>query len=374
MTRTSLVVALLAAAIAPAGASAATIHVTTTADSGAGSLRQAITDAQAPGPDDIVFDAAQGTITIGSTQLPALATGTTVTATRTDGVPDVELRCTDPSLGHTGLQAGAGQTGVVITGVSITNCTNGVFVLGGGGLTAARLVDRPESHRDARRQHAQRRRGLGGREHRRRRTVRRTTGTSSWATASASRPSTLPPGPSSGATRSATRERTASSFTNADGVVVQDNVVTGNAANGIILFRGEGCRHPGQPRGHGRGRRHGAVQRLRRHQPQGHGRRHRSVARDPATATSSPAPRGRSLRDLHPAARRRARHPHGHRRQPHRDDRVGPRRAHAGGLRRDPRRRRRRHDDRRDRAGRRQPRRRLRATSGSRSSSARPGR
>ena len=71
MIRTSLVVALLAAAIAPAGASAATIHVTTTADSRPGSLRQAIMDAQAAGPDDIVFDAGgMGTITIGPRSSP----------------------------------------------------------------------------------------------------------------------------------------------------------------------------------------------------------------------------------------------------------------------------------------------------------------
>jgi hypothetical protein len=105
-----LVVALLAAAIAPSGASAATIHVTTTADSGAGSLRQAIMDAQAAGPDDIVFDAGgKGTITL-PTQLPALTSGTTVTATRTSGVPDVELHCTDPSVG-TGLRSPAQSSG-----------------------------------------------------------------------------------------------------------------------------------------------------------------------------------------------------------------------------------------------------------------------
>jgi len=135
MTGKSLVVALLAAAIAPAGASAATIHVTTIADSGPGSLRQAISDAQAAGPDEIVFDAGgRGTIAIGPMQLPPLAADTTVTGTRTGGVPDVELHCIDPSVG-TGLQPGTGQTGVVITGLSITHCTNGIFVVSGAGLT-----------------------------------------------------------------------------------------------------------------------------------------------------------------------------------------------------------------------------------------------
>jgi titin len=135
MTGKSLVVALLAAAIAPAGASAATISVTTTADSGAGSLRQAIIDAQAPGPDEIVFaPGGRGTITISTTQLPSLAADTTVTGTRTGGVPDVELHCSDPLIG-TGLQPAPSATGVVVTGLSITHCTNGIFVVPGAGLT-----------------------------------------------------------------------------------------------------------------------------------------------------------------------------------------------------------------------------------------------
>ena len=101
-----------------------------------------------------------------------LSTGTTVTVTRTNGVPDVELHCTDPSVG-TGLQAGAGQTGVVVTGVSITNCTNGIFVLAGGGLTLrGSWIGRSRTGSTA----ATPSNGFGafaGAQHRRRRAVRR---------------------------------------------------------------------------------------------------------------------------------------------------------------------------------------------------------
>ena len=113
-----------------------------------------------------------GTITVGPTQLPVLSTGTTVTGTRTDGVPDVELHCTDPSVG-TGLQPGAGQTGVVVTGVSITNCTNGIFVPAGGGLTLrGSWIGRSRTGTTA----GNTVNGFGalaGARHRRRRTIRR---------------------------------------------------------------------------------------------------------------------------------------------------------------------------------------------------------
>jgi parallel beta-helix repeat protein len=241
MKRTSLVVALLTAAIAPAGASAAPIHVTTTAPSGLGSLRQAITDAQAAGPDEIVFDAGvTGTITLGPMQqLPMLSAATTVTAPRTNGVPDVELHCTDPSVG-TGLQTGAGETGVVVTGVSITNCTNGIFVPADGGLTlrgswigrsrtgstggntvngfgalaGARIVVGGPSADDGNLIV-----GNGG-----------GVGAVDPAAGAVVQGNTISDSGARGV-----------NLTNADGVVVQDNVVSGNAASGIALLRGEGA-------------------------------------------------------------------------------------------------------------------------------------
>jgi parallel beta-helix repeat protein len=241
MTRTSLVVALLAAAIAPSGASAATIHVTTTAASGPGSLRQAILDAQPAGPDEIVFDAGgRGTITLGPMQqLPMLSTGTTVTATRTDGVPDVELHCTDPSVG-TGLQAGAGQTGVVITGVSITNCTNGVFVLPGGGLTLrGSWIGRSRTGTTAGNT-------LNG--------VAAIGGASIVVGGPSAEDGNVIVGSAAGviatdpAAGAVVRGNSISGsglhgvdFTNARDLLVEDNVVSANTGGGIVLFQGEGA-------------------------------------------------------------------------------------------------------------------------------------
>lgn len=66
--------------LAPRAGAAMTFHVTTTSDSGAGSLRQAIFDAESnPGADFIVFDASSaGTITLTSGQI-AIHTDVTIT-------------------------------------------------------------------------------------------------------------------------------------------------------------------------------------------------------------------------------------------------------------------------------------------------------
>lgn len=237
MTRTSLAVAVLAAAIAPAGASAATITVTKTADSGAGSLRQAITQAAADGPDDIVF-AVNGTIEL-TTQLPELSTGTTVTATRTDGVPDVELHCADPSVG-TGLVVGTGQTGVAVTGVGITHCTDGIDVLENAGLTLrGSWIGRTRTGS------TDGNTGLG-------------VGALAGATLVVGGPGaddgnvivgslggvgavqpaagTIVQGNTiTGSTQSGVV------FFNASGLRLRDNVISGNGANGIVLFQGEGA-------------------------------------------------------------------------------------------------------------------------------------
>ncbi|TXK22027.1 hypothetical protein FVQ98_18540, partial [Ottowia sp. GY511] len=58
---------ILAAALLAMGAQAATLTVTSGADSGAGSLRQVIADAQAG--DTIVFDAGVTTVTLAANQL-----------------------------------------------------------------------------------------------------------------------------------------------------------------------------------------------------------------------------------------------------------------------------------------------------------------
>ena len=89
------VVALAAVlGLASAGADAATFSVTTTTDSGAGSLRQAITDANAgPGPDTIDF-------AIG-------AVGSQQTIQPTSALPSI----TDPVIIDGWSQGGPGHTG-----------------------------------------------------------------------------------------------------------------------------------------------------------------------------------------------------------------------------------------------------------------------
>jgi titin len=234
----SVVVALLAAAIFPAGASAATIHVTTTADSGAGSLREAIIAAQAAGPDDIVFDAGgQGTITIGPTQLPVLTTDTTVTGTRTNGVPDVELHCADPSVG-TGLQAFTGHTGVVITGLSITHCTNGVFVLANAGLTVrGSWIGRSRTgSTDANTSN-----GVGALPGAHVVVGGPSSGDGNLVIGSLGGIGLDHPAPGA-LIRGNTITGSGQSgliLTSAPGAVVQDNVVSGNGANGIVVFQGQ---------------------------------------------------------------------------------------------------------------------------------------
>jgi parallel beta-helix repeat protein len=213
--------------------------VTTTADSGAGSLREAITAAAAGGPDDIVFDpGGTGTLNI-ATQLPMLSTGTTVTATRTNGVPDVELHCSDPSVG-TGLQAGPGQTDVVVTGVSITNCTNGIFVLADGGLTLrSSWIGRTRAGSTS----VNTVNGFGALAGARIVVGGPSAGDGNLIVGSASGVGAVDPAAGAvvqGNTISGAGGRGVN-LTNADGVVVQDNVVSGNATSGIALVRGAGA-------------------------------------------------------------------------------------------------------------------------------------
>src|SRR5262245_52266844 len=71
-------------AVMPLVAHAAPIAVTTTADSGGGSLRQAITDANASaGADEIVFDGVTGTISLLSV-LPTVTESLTITGPGAD--------------------------------------------------------------------------------------------------------------------------------------------------------------------------------------------------------------------------------------------------------------------------------------------------
>src|SRR6185437_10060533 len=113
-----------------------TYMVTTTADSGAGSLRQAITDASNhAGPDVIHFAIGTGAKTISPSKgLPGLGDGTVLDATTQPGYAGKPLIDIDGS--------GAGSTdglrisgsGVVVRGLIINHFKgSGILVLGGGG-------------------------------------------------------------------------------------------------------------------------------------------------------------------------------------------------------------------------------------------------
>ena len=91
-------------------------YVTTTTESGAGSLRQAILDANAtPGADDIVFAGGSGSITIAPlSALPAITEALNLDATTQPGftgTPLVELR---------GIFAGSTANGLYVTGSGVT--------------------------------------------------------------------------------------------------------------------------------------------------------------------------------------------------------------------------------------------------------------
>lgn len=112
------VVVLLAAAILPASAS--TFTVTTNADSGAGSLREAITAAnQSVGPHTIEFDA-DYTITL-ATVLPTISSGTTITIVG-NGWDRTIIDGGNPPGGSSGVQAFKVDGSLVVDGVGIQNC------------------------------------------------------------------------------------------------------------------------------------------------------------------------------------------------------------------------------------------------------------
>lgn len=104
----------------------ATFTVTNTNDSGAGSLRQAITSANAnAGPDTIVFNLGTGTPTINlSSALPAISSPVTISG-NTGGATRVELN---------GASAGSGVNGLTITAGSSTIEALVINRFGGAGI------------------------------------------------------------------------------------------------------------------------------------------------------------------------------------------------------------------------------------------------
>ena len=145
--RPNLVAAgFLGLVLAPLAALAATYTVTTTADSGAGSLRQAITDANGnPGPDTIAFDIlGSGVHTIAlATSLPPLTESVTINGYSqpgasansnppgegTDAVIVIELNGQNV-LNLSGLTISA--AGVQVRGLAINRCDSGILVTTGG--------------------------------------------------------------------------------------------------------------------------------------------------------------------------------------------------------------------------------------------------
>ncbi|MEX1218161.1 MAG: hypothetical protein WEA11_06565 [Acidimicrobiales bacterium] len=129
----------LGAALLANPAAAASFTVATTNDSGAGSLRQAIIDANASaGTDTITFAAGiAGTITLAS-DLPTVSDGLTIT-----GPGSAALAITGSDTFHVFEIATGGNGAVTITGLTITNSlqSNAQQLLGREGGGAINVVD-----------------------------------------------------------------------------------------------------------------------------------------------------------------------------------------------------------------------------------------
>ncbi|MGD2172829.1 MAG: DUF4347 domain-containing protein, partial [Gammaproteobacteria bacterium] len=105
----------------------ATYTVTTLADSGAGSLRQAIIDANASGTDDTIEFAVSGTITLGTSGLPTISDKVNIDATTAPGYAGEPLITLDGSAtGSTtnGFRVGPDADGSSISGFAIVNFPN----------------------------------------------------------------------------------------------------------------------------------------------------------------------------------------------------------------------------------------------------------
>ena len=163
----ALVAPLLGLLLLPASASAANFLVTSLADSGLGSLRQAILDANANGAaDTITFDEtlAGGTILLSSGELtiaddtadPDLTIDGDVDG---DGAPDITVDAQDSSrVFFIATGADATSQGLVITGgienfgtLTVTGST-----ISGNSRGQRRRRHRQSRHADRRQQHHQR--------------------------------------------------------------------------------------------------------------------------------------------------------------------------------------------------------------------------
>ncbi len=130
MHRASLFLALLG--FTASIVQAATFTVTTTADSGGGSLRQAILDANAASGNDTITFAITGTITLASA-LPAIADNTTITG------PGANLLTTSGNNSVQVFIVNAGTTST-ISGLTIANGLATGYANGAGIANSGRLT------------------------------------------------------------------------------------------------------------------------------------------------------------------------------------------------------------------------------------------
>jgi parallel beta-helix repeat protein len=125
------------AAAARVPASARVIVVTSLGNSGPGSLRAAITraDAGSPGTSAVIRFAVHGTITLAS-QLPAISRTVTIDATTapthvSGGPPVLEIDCNR----HGGLRFAAGSDGSQLWGVAVDDASGNGITLAAGSIT-----------------------------------------------------------------------------------------------------------------------------------------------------------------------------------------------------------------------------------------------
>jgi hypothetical protein len=142
LTATAAVAVLGGGAVGGRAAAGAVFTVTTNADSGAGSLRQAISDANTTaGADTIEFSIGSGAVTINVTSsfLPSITEPVTIDGTTQpgfSGVPLVRLKNGTGNPNFSGLDIPAGSS--VVRGLVITGFNDAITLRGsGGGNTVA---------------------------------------------------------------------------------------------------------------------------------------------------------------------------------------------------------------------------------------------
>ena len=123
------------AAVASTAVFSHTFDVTTVANSGAGSLRAAIADANAAAGSSLIVFSVSGTITLTSA-LPAITKDVTISGTTAPGYthggpPTVGIDCD----GHDGLYFARGSAGSQLLGIAVVEAAGSGVTLGAGSIT-----------------------------------------------------------------------------------------------------------------------------------------------------------------------------------------------------------------------------------------------